>query len=213
MVAATSDVRPLKRRWVVGLVGLALVLIAAVWCLTRPERLDRLPDGTSISVSAVTFGTNHIQTWGSPWRTQLRQHLPRAVARGVNLPILGNVMTPTNAMVVWFRVGLATNASGRFVIIGSRYECTLATADRGATAADTLTEVVCPILYNDSRRLCYAVFPRTDLPFVVRVQERVVDSEGKIQFTHPPPAGAGLSGARLISAGALEFRVPPHPVR
>jgi hypothetical protein len=206
-------VRALKRRWIVGLIGLALVLIAAVWCLTRPERLDRLPDGTSISLSAVTFGTNHTQTWGAPWRTQIRQHLPRAVARRVNLPILGNVVTPTNAMVVWFRLGLANNASGRFVTIGGRYECTLITADQGAIAADTLNEVVCPILFTDPRRLCYAVFPRTDTPSVVRVQERVVTSEGKIQFTEPPPIGAGLSGERLISAGALEFKVPAHRLR
>ncbi len=139
----------------------------------------------------------------------MRKVLPTELARRIAPPLTGEIVTSTNALIVWFMTDLDTTASGKVKHLGSRYECTLLDADKNPLAADSLNEIVGAQLYGDGERLCYAIFPPPPRGAVtVRIQQRHVNADDTITFQSPAPPGAGPSGARLNTDGAVNFKVP-----
>ncbi len=172
-----------KRRTIILLLA-TLMLGAGSWLGLRRERRQPLPDGSSFELHAVTYGTNHVAQWRSK-RRSVRNVLPIELT------------------------DLAATASGKVPHLGSRYECTLLDADTNPLAVDSLNEIVGAQRYGDGHRLCYAIFPPVPPGVVaVRIQQRHVNADDTITFQRPAPPGAGLSGARLNSAGAENFKVP-----
>jgi len=193
-----------KRRTIILLLA-TLLLGAGSWLGLRRELREPLPDGSSFELHAVTRGTNHMARWRSKWRS-VRNVLPTVLARRIAPPLAGQIVTSTNALIVWFMTDVAAT---RFTHLGSFYECTLLDADTNPLAVDSLNEIVGAQLYGDGQRLCYAIFPPVPRGAVtVRIQQRRVNADDTITFQSPAPPGAGLSGARLNSAGALNFKVP-----
>jgi len=134
--------------------------------------------------------------------------LPGALARKIRPPIFGRVSAASNSLVVWFEADVDPSHSGKALGPGSRYECTLLNAEGKRLAAGSLNEIVDTSLYGDGRRLLYAVFPAsTNASLTLCIQERVVNSDGTITYQHPPPVGAGLSGANLTTNGMVRFAV------
>jgi hypothetical protein len=197
----------MKRR--VGLIVIAVALLAmAIW-LWSEEDMQSLPDGTLIQLCATTSGTTHEVNLGSRWRSNLRAVLPRTLARKIRPPIMGQVTTTQDSLVVWFKADEDPSHAGRRFNLGSRYECTLVDAEGKRLAADSLNQIIAPSLHGDGTRLYYAVFPSPpEGSLTLDIQERVVNTNDTISYRHPIPAGAGLSGAYLKTNGMLRFVIP-----
>ena len=163
--------------------------------LALRTRSETLRGGESIVLGDITFGLRHSSRWGSHRALRFRRFLPAALRPIIKVPIGAGFTTPTNTVTVWFLVTDNDRAGRRN--LASAYECTLLTADGKEVAMDSLNVGMATGFFGDRRNLCHATFPWVAGDFRLRVQQRVVSSDGTINVTTRRPAGAGMSGARL----------------
>jgi hypothetical protein len=91
------------RRWKIILPAALILLVVLV--LVRAPKLPeaKLPDGTIVEVTAVTFGTNHSYSSSSRWQHWLHEMTPR---RWRNLTAPGpsrTIHTETDSVIIWLR--------------------------------------------------------------------------------------------------------------
>ncbi len=127
------------RIWVI--IILILLLIAAigggVWYLKRPRSVQtwRLPDGSEVSLAAVTYGQKHRVRYDDRWQDVLSPLLPDKVQSRFGSRVAMHTSSAPNAVVVWIwhkQIPSATLAMGG----GTQPDYQLATVDENGLESE-----------------------------------------------------------------------------
>lgn len=103
-----------RRRISLILVAIAAAIGAATWIAARQSGPSwRLPDGSQLSLAAVTYGRNHRVRYDNRWQDLLYPFLPAKWQARFGSRVASMTPTGTNAIVVWLwrRAGTLTGAS------------------------------------------------------------------------------------------------------
>jgi len=173
------------KKWLVAAVTVLLILIGLACRLFWPHKnaqslapLVALPDGTSVRIVAVTYGTNHvIGTKAARMAARLPSMLQDVVSEvpGVRIVPAQSVTTPTPELLVWLDqrtnrppASPGTVSMTAFLGDGSNF---ISGADAGL-AGYTGMSLIYPLHFSE--------FPRRDRKITLNIFSH--DAKGVVQF-------------------------------
>jgi hypothetical protein len=212
----------MSRKRVILFVGAALALISlavAVWQFTSvpPPQRFVLPDGSVLTLRAVTYGREHrLVLGGQAWLRPVRRFLPEALTRRLDLSVAMHSAT-NDSLMVWLEQERAKNPRAGFgfyppILLGdddgNEFAATRA-AYRGSIATNVLCGFHFPIAPQAGSRLRMRIPIADVFARVTHSAEFLMDSptpRKPAKWQAPAfPMSASTEGVQLTLTGLHPF--------